>query len=270
MRCFGLFAFLVSPLFLSSAAWAQPGSPGGNTPPPIQNCGETLIGNSNGVYFYDSVTYYPPVFGAGGRCGSPYGFGQTSELCSNPYCDPATGCSCVLQELRTGTTPDGELIEYVVCVNSPFHDPYAWYVKDAAGVVTNSRPTDFDEALKFLQSLDGQFKKGTWDDLPAGPAFGWKFSRKEQTQFLAAWVERWRVYMESEQGNDAAKNEAFNRFNGTRQAHGFAVIWPMRFDELRFVGRSLTSGSGAVYHSCLLYTSPSPRDRQKSRMPSSA
>ena len=24
------------------------------------------------------------------------------------------------------------------------------------------------------------------------------------------------------------------------------------------------------YHSCLLYTSPSPRDRQKSRMPSSA
>ena len=26
----------------------------------------------------------------------------------------------------------------------------------------------------------------------------------------------------------------------------------------------------AHYHSCLLYTSPSPRDRQKSRMPSSA
>ena len=25
-----------------------------------------------------------------------------------------------------------------------------------------------------------------------------------------------------------------------------------------------------VYHTCLLYTSPSPRDRQKSRMPSSA
>ena len=27
---------------------------------------------------------------------------------------------------------------------------------------------------------------------------------------------------------------------------------------------------GAVYLTCLLYTSPSPRDRQKSRMPSSA
>ena len=25
-----------------------------------------------------------------------------------------------------------------------------------------------------------------------------------------------------------------------------------------------------IYHACLLYTSPSPRDRQKSRMPSSA
>ena len=27
---------------------------------------------------------------------------------------------------------------------------------------------------------------------------------------------------------------------------------------------------GVVFHNCLLYTSPSPRDRQKSRMPSSA
>ena len=28
--------------------------------------------------------------------------------------------------------------------------------------------------------------------------------------------------------------------------------------------------NGSYYNSCLLYTSPSPRDRQKSRMPSSA
>ena len=28
--------------------------------------------------------------------------------------------------------------------------------------------------------------------------------------------------------------------------------------------------AGYVIHTCLLYTSPSPRDRQKSRMPSSA
>ena len=32
----------------------------------------------------------------------------------------------------------------------------------------------------------------------------------------------------------------------------------------------LFSGPTAIAYSCLLYTSPSPRDRQKSRMPSSA
>ena len=31
-----------------------------------------------------------------------------------------------------------------------------------------------------------------------------------------------------------------------------------------------TNESYSLYSSCLLYTSPSPRDRQKSRMPSSA
>ena len=30
------------------------------------------------------------------------------------------------------------------------------------------------------------------------------------------------------------------------------------------------STTGSLYRTCLLYTSPSPRDRQKSRMPSSA
>ena len=32
----------------------------------------------------------------------------------------------------------------------------------------------------------------------------------------------------------------------------------------------LTAKQDALYKTCLLYTSPSPRDRQKSRMPSSA
>ena len=32
----------------------------------------------------------------------------------------------------------------------------------------------------------------------------------------------------------------------------------------------LRDGQKALHHLCLLYTSPSPRDRQKSRMPSSA
>ena len=34
--------------------------------------------------------------------------------------------------------------------------------------------------------------------------------------------------------------------------------------------RHLTTTIGGYTHTCLLYTSPSPRDRQKSRMPSSA
>ena len=33
---------------------------------------------------------------------------------------------------------------------------------------------------------------------------------------------------------------------------------------------NFVAGADAAYYACLLYTSPSPRDRQKSRMPSSA
>ena len=48
-----------------------------------------------------------------------------------------------------------------------------------------------------------------------------------------------------------------------------------KIDELRMsagIGFAYLSPIGAIgmYTSCLLYTSPSPRDRQKSRMPSSA
>ena len=39
--------------------------------------------------------------------------------------------------------------------------------------------------------------------------------------------------------------------------------------EARVIG-SVSLGAAAERQSCLLYTSPSPRDRQKSRMPSSA
>ena len=41
-------------------------------------------------------------------------------------------------------------------------------------------------------------------------------------------------------------------------------------DLIAFVADQQTQGYGVAANSCLLYTSPSPRDRQKSRMPSSA
>ena len=47
--------------------------------------------------------------------------------------------------------------------------------------------------------------------------------------------------------------------------HGYGVL--LRIEQIS--GGALQIQQGALYP-CLLYTSPSPRDRQKSRMPSSA
>ena len=47
----------------------------------------------------------------------------------------------------------------------------------------------------------------------------------------------------------------------------------LQFDGTNWVPGAIPtggSGGGGVFYYCLLYTSPSPRDRQKSRMPSSA
>ena len=41
-------------------------------------------------------------------------------------------------------------------------------------------------------------------------------------------------------------------------------------DVIKIMRRSLKPTSFRLWRNCLLYTSPSPRDRQKSRMPSSA
>ena len=43
--------------------------------------------------------------------------------------------------------------------------------------------------------------------------------------------------------------------------------WEALFDRLSYNGRKIEK---AVFDDCLLYTSPSPRDRTRSRMPSSA
>ena len=58
--------------------------------------------------------------------------------------------------------------------------------------------------------------------------------------------------------------------------HGNEALADSKFEKIECSGRDLSSvhsyrtGDLTVLGSCLLYTSPSPRDRQKSRMPSSA
>ena len=42
------------------------------------------------------------------------------------------------------------------------------------------------------------------------------------------------------------------------------------FNKANDTGTGAAAGGGMTQKGCLLYTSPSPRDRQKSRMPSSA
>ena len=46
------------------------------------------------------------------------------------------------------------------------------------------------------------------------------------------------------------------------------VAYEYRVEDVLQNGRGTALSD--IYYSCLLYTSPSPRDRQKSRMPSSA
>ena len=54
-------------------------------------------------------------------------------------------------------------------------------------------------------------------------------------------------------------------FNDSKKdaAHAVDVV----FDT---IVRAMSRGEDVMINDCLLYTSPSPRDRQKSRMPSSA
>ena len=57
---------------------------------------------------------------------------------------------------------------------------------------------------------------------------------------------------------------------------GLSSDWSLKLDSMKVESLVIAHQNGAVnsfpglVHTCLLYTSPSPRDRQKSRMPSSA
>ena len=55
-------------------------------------------------------------------------------------------------------------------------------------------------------------------------------------------------------------------------ANGFNKEERVAFEDILegFNDALVLSNSDSIYNSCLLYTSPSPRDRTRSRMPSSA
>ena len=55
-----------------------------------------------------------------------------------------------------------------------------------------------------------------------------------------------------------------------KQGDLFAALPGTQVDGSRFVNDAIQRGAAALLMPCLLYTSPSPRDRTRSRMPSSA
>ena len=64
-------------------------------------------------------------------------------------------------------------------------------------------------------------------------------------------------------GREALVNYALTPFKVTDTTDHFDVIATLN-------GGGISGQAGALRHGCLLYTSPSPRDRSLSRMPSSA
>ena len=59
-------------------------------------------------------------------------------------------------------------------------------------------------------------------------------------------------------------------FTSSENIDGDNFKYPKGKAEMRLIRVEVENGGTIPMHSCLLYTSPSPRDRQKSRMPSSA
>ena len=68
--------------------------------------------------------------------------------------------------------------------------------------------------------------------------------------------------------------DSFGSFMGTEGTHPWSQGFPLTTPLDDFGGPSLPDSIEVTwedrFYPCLLYTSPSPRDRQKSRMPSSA
>ena len=68
-------------------------------------------------------------------------------------------------------------------------------------------------------------------------------------------------------------NEVIRQLAARRSVRAFEdrdIPGEVRAAILEAAAQAPTAGNQQLYTICLLYTSPSPRDRQKSRMPSSA
>ena len=61
-----------------------------------------------------------------------------------------------------------------------------------------------------------------------------------------------------------------NRLSETKQEEGLEQTQTLAGTKFASLSSDVIGHSSGYYGNCLLYTSPSPRDRQKSRMPSSA
>ena len=82
--------------------------------------------------------------------------------------------------------------------------------------------------------------------------------------------DRWSRYLETGDLDFAYEMNAESRFrcNYLRQTNGFGCVF--RLIPTKIMSLEQLGIPPVVKEFCLLYTSPSPRDRQKSRMPSSA
>ena len=63
---------------------------------------------------------------------------------------------------------------------------------------------------------------------------------------------------------------ALDKISARTLVIGFSSDLLIPVVEQQFIAEHVPQGTYAEVETCLLYTSPSPRDRQKSRMPSSA
>ena len=126
---------------------------------------------------------------------------------------------------------------------------------------SQSMSTKLDLSSSDFFDLDRKektIKSGTYFGLQSGRfyvlEYGWELQRKKKFSFL--------------------NSNTIALHHGVNLTYDFSRLNPIIGYDLGLWRRTgnfdFTYGLNAALRTCLLYTSPSPRDRQKSRMPSSA